>query len=337
MRRATRFHALRGLVLAACLALAAWLGWEGYGRLRAHALRERLLDAGTADVPAIVDDLEPYRRWADPLLREAYAEAEADHDARRQLHAALALLPVEAGQTDYLYQRLLDAEPHQVAVLCQALEPHRERLRARLWAVVRRPPRRKEGQRLRAACALAAYDRDGTGWPRASGAVVRQLVAENPVHLGPWLEGFRPVRDRLLKPLAAVFRDHRPERSAERSLATDLLADYAADRPELLADLLLDADPKQFAVLFPKLQIKGEAALAPPRAELDRQPQAPWTDAPLKRTWRAPAAALVRQIEAGQGLLAERFAFCQTLPLAKLLAVAEGLRPCGYRPVRLRP
>jgi formylglycine-generating enzyme required for sulfatase activity len=337
MRRATRFHALRGLVLAACLALVAWLGWEGYGRLRAQALCERLQDAGTAEVPAIIADLEPYRRWADPLLREACAEAEANHDARRQLHAALALLPVDAGQTDYLYQRLLDAEPQQVAVLRQALEPHRQRLRARLWAVVRRPPRRKEGQRLRAACALAAYDPDGAGWKGTSGAVVRQLVAENPVHLGPWLEGFRPVRDHFLKPLGTVFRDHRPERSAERSLATDLLADYAADRPELLADLLMDAEAKQFAVLFPKLQAKGEEALAPLRAELDRQPQIPWTDAPLGRRWRAPPASLVRQIAAGHGLLTERFALCQTLPLAEVLAVAEGLRPCGFRPVRLRP
>jgi serine/threonine protein kinase/formylglycine-generating enzyme required for sulfatase activity len=155
--------------------------------------------------------------------------------------------------------------------------------------------------------------------------------------LGPWLEDFRPVRKQLLKPPAAVFRDHRPERSAERSLATDLLTDYAADRPELLADLLLDAEPKQFAVLFQKLQAKGEDGLAPLQAELGRQPQAHWTDAPLQRTWRAPAAALVRHIEAGHGLLAERFAFCQTLPLEELLAVAEQLRPCGYRPLRLRP
>src|SRR5439155_105391 len=37
------------------------------------------------------------------------------------------------------------------------------------------------------------------------------------------------------------------------------------------------------------------------------------------------------------GLLAERFAFCQTLPLADLAPLAEVLRPAGYRPVRVRP
>ena len=36
-------------------------------------------------------------------------------------------------------------------------------------------------------------------------------------------------------------------------------------------------------------------------------------------------------------MLAERFAFCQTMPLAEFLATAQGLRKSGYRPVRFRP
>jgi eukaryotic-like serine/threonine-protein kinase len=67
------------------------------------------------------------------------------------------------------------------------------------------------------------------------------------VFLSAWMEGLRPVRSKLLGPLAAVFRDHRQERTPERTLATSILADYAADRPEVVADLLLDADEKQFA------------------------------------------------------------------------------------------
>ena len=40
----------------------------------------------------------------------------------------------------------------------------------------------------------------------------------------------------------------------ERSVATNLLADYAADKPQVLADLLMDADEKQFAVIYPKFK-----------------------------------------------------------------------------------
>ena len=71
MRRATRYHAVRGLVVAVLLALIGWGGYEGHGRLQAHALRDRLLDANTNEVPAIVQDMAPYRRWLDPLLHDA--------------------------------------------------------------------------------------------------------------------------------------------------------------------------------------------------------------------------------------------------------------------------
>src|SRR5207302_764748 len=46
---------------------------------------------------------------------------------------------------------------------------------------------------------------------------------------------------------------------------------------------------------------------------------------------------LRREIEDADGLLAERWALCQTLPLDRWASVAEGLRQSGYRPVRLRP
>src|SRR5262249_39162546 len=54
MRMATRYHALRGFVVAVVLALLGWGGYEGHGRLQAHALRDRLLDATTSEVPSNV-------------------------------------------------------------------------------------------------------------------------------------------------------------------------------------------------------------------------------------------------------------------------------------------
>ena len=51
-----------------------------------------------------------------------------------------------------------------------------------------------------------------------------------------------------------------------------------------------------------------------------------------RQTPRSPA-----KIESAQGMLAERFAFCQTMPLDEFLTIAEALRPSGYRPTRFRP
>jgi formylglycine-generating enzyme required for sulfatase activity len=70
--------------------------------------------------------------------------------------------------------------------------------------------------------------------------------------------------------LAAVYRDgKRPQ--TERSLATDVLADYAADQPEVLADLLMDGEAKQLAATYPPFAAHRERGLAVLTAEVDRK------------------------------------------------------------------
>ena len=57
-------------------------------------------------------------------MREAYAEAENNGESRKQLNASLALLPIDAGQVDFLFGRLLQAEPGELVVICEALRPY---------------------------------------------------------------------------------------------------------------------------------------------------------------------------------------------------------------------
>ena len=146
------------------------------------------------------------------------------------------------------------------------------------------------------------------------------------------------MRTKLLSPLAEVFRSkHRPD--VERTFATIILAEYAADQPEFLAHLLMDGDAQQFGRLFPKLKLKdgGDAARTVLNRELDKALRPEWKDTPLSSSWQQPDAALIGRIEAALGFVTERFAFCQTMPLADFQTVAEGLRPSGYRPSRFRP
>jgi formylglycine-generating enzyme required for sulfatase activity len=74
------------------------------------------------------------------------------------------------------------------------------------------------------------------------------------------MDSLRPVRNKLLPHLLAVYRDA-ARRDVERSLATVILADYAADQTQLLADLLMDADDQQFLVIYPKFKEQGERGL----------------------------------------------------------------------------
>jgi formylglycine-generating enzyme required for sulfatase activity len=260
MRKASYYHAVRGLVVAVLLSLISWGAYESLGTLRAHALLERLLDASTNEVPTIVEDITGYRRWFDPLLFDAQAQAVQDKDRRKLLHTSLALLAVDTSQVEYLYTRLLDAEPGDVPVIRDALEGHKEQLVDKLWAVVEASEKDKESQRLRAATALAKYDPQSEKWTKAQEAVVNDLVAVPAVYLAVWVDSLRPVRNKLLPHLLTVYRDA-TRRDVERSLAADILADYATDQPQLLADLLLDGDDKQFTVIYPKFRERGEQVL----------------------------------------------------------------------------
>src|SRR5262249_18405523 len=160
--------------------------------------------------PGIVDDMKAYRRWLDPSLREAYALEEAkgdDGDKRRQLHASLALLPVDPGQVDYLFQRLLTANPQELLVIRETLQPHADDVSARLWDVMQertRPP----GERLRAACALAAYAEDDPRWEGVSREVVKRLLGENSLEIAGWAEALRPACHHMLAPLAVILLEY---------------------------------------------------------------------------------------------------------------------------------
>src|SRR5262249_55332344 len=156
---------------------------------------------------------------------------------------------------------LLDAEPPEVAVIRDALAGNKDELLDRLWAVVEKAEKGKEQPRLSAACALASYDTldNAQGiarWQSVSKIVTDELLAavqKNPSHYATLLDQLRPVRAKLLPPLREVYRSKdRPD--SERSFAANILADYAADNPQMLANLLMDADEKQFAVIYPKLK-----------------------------------------------------------------------------------
>lgn len=81
----------------------------------------------------------------------------------------------------------------------------------------------------------------------------------DPSQYEPLLEAFSPLANLLLAPLGAVFRDQQ-RNATERDLAASILAQYAANSPATLAELVVDAEGEQFLNLFPVLQKQGDAA-----------------------------------------------------------------------------
>jgi formylglycine-generating enzyme required for sulfatase activity len=275
---AKRRRRARAVVILAAVALCGValvaLKRRADERREAAGLVQQLLGADTSRAPAIVGELAPYRRWADPLLRQEREKAAAEPG--RQLRASLALLPVDATQVDYLLARLLAGEPQEVLVIRGALLPHKAALSDRLWAAALAAGSARGAAGLRAASALALYDPQNSHWEQAAPLAALDLVRQNAVFFGQWAEVLRPAKAKLLAPLSDIYRDREFEHSSERSLATSLLAEYADDNPGMLADLLMDADATQFAAIFPKVSQSLNGTLPILVAEAAR----PLSDAP---------------------------------------------------------
>ena len=81
------------------------------------------------------------------------------------------------------------------------------------------------------------------------------------MRLATWIEAFRPVRASLIHDLGVIFRDQSEAVSqTQRDLATNVLETYASDDVDQLSELILDAQPKQFAALFDEFKAFGSVA-----------------------------------------------------------------------------
>ena len=271
MKRAGRVHGVRGLTLATVLILLGWGGYEVNGRLKAQMLRDKLLGSPLSDVPGIIAELKPYRRWVDPLLRQAYAEAKEAGNSQKQLNAALALLPVDDTQLPYLKDRLLRADAQDISVIRQSLAGHKDTLVAECWRVLEKPTPEDQGKALQAASALALYDPQNPLWEKIRIDVANRLVAENAYVVAHWIDALRPVAKQLSDPLIAIFHDEKRGES-ERTLAASALAEYVSDQPDELAELLMDATERQFAALYPRVERRSDQTAPLLEVELAKKP-----------------------------------------------------------------
>ena len=277
------------LILVATISSAAYVRVVRAQRERTLAQVDSLRRAEVGQVPYLLEALRPVHSEIAPRLNELLQQP--DLTENEHLRLSLALLADDPKQVEYLRDRLLEAEPAELPVIRTALLPHSKTLTEDLWKVVDDPQSSKD-RRFRAACALAAFDPEGAGWAKAAPATAEVLVSENPLRVAAWVESLRPVAKRLLPRLQEAFQDAtRPE--SERVMAAGILADYAAQQPDILAELIRLADAKQFSTLLPKLQSHAATATSSLEAELakDIPHDAPEDDKEKLAKGKANAAA----------------------------------------------
>jgi formylglycine-generating enzyme required for sulfatase activity len=191
-----------------------------------------------AEVQEVPQALPMLKAWiADPNTR-----------ATDRTHTRMVLLPFDSEQIQPLVETMLMETPEEVLEIRGALEPYGRDVTPELW-------RRLEdgtaapGTRLRAAAGLATFDPNNKNWGAAAEPVIAYLLEHNTSELSTWLRAFAPVRQALMPPLMHAFADtSHPEK---QRLATGALVQYAADQPDILVDLMLQANPAQYQLLWP--------------------------------------------------------------------------------------
>ena len=246
MGKAGRVHGIRTSLLALFLVGVTFAGvsvrravQEKENVTRAEGLVASLLSADIAGVPTIVSDLKAYREWADPLLRSRIVAATDGSTAKLAL--ALALLPVDESQIDYLKEQMQVCTLEQFPVVRKELLPQKAKVTDALWRVVQ-DESQVASRRFQAAAALAEYSPENEHWPIAAPFVAQHLTSAIPsVSLGQWRQLFQTGSQALTGPLTGIHADaSRPEK--QREAAAFVLSQYLADEPEKLVAVILVAD-----------------------------------------------------------------------------------------------
>jgi serine/threonine protein kinase/formylglycine-generating enzyme required for sulfatase activity len=269
MAQATRFHGVRAALGLAALVVFSLIGatvlTEVARRQQATRVVGTLETADIAQVPRILEELEPYRYWANALLEEANNRAAPD--SRQKLNTSIALLAIQPSQAEYLYGRLLDAEldfgqldakANLVRIILDFTARYppqgesRDRILSRLLAEVSVPPssdadetakERLAKRQATAAVALLRMDRREEVWPLLKPSADPRGRSYLVHLLGPSGVDFKVIQQQLADPYDPSIR-----RALLLSLGEFGAQDIATDDREALVNVLQewyasDADP----------------------------------------------------------------------------------------------
>jgi len=233
---------------------------------RAHAdgLVVALSAAEVREVGGIISQLRPLRSLVLETL-ESMARPGPRQAGNTRRNAALALLPDDPVQAEYLVDRIVreDAHPHEISVIRQALFEHGQPnlLAPRLWRLLEER-RESSPPNLGAAGALAFFNPEDPQWVELGAPIAAELVSKSPSLIGDWREVFQPIQQWLVSPLRAIFGD--VGRPRERALADSLLLGFAvhpgnSNRDRDLAELIGDATPEEFPAIHRALEDPNKA------------------------------------------------------------------------------
>ena len=249
------------------IAVTALAKQQAAERDRLVAQVDRFRQAAATAAPVILSELDVTSTDIETVLRDRLKDSsQTDLEENR---IRLALLKVDPDQLDPIVEYLqsesgAQMSPAELLLIRGVLEIHGSKLTSRFEPLLSDP-----SQRLRAACMLAGFAPQADWWRSHVENIASDLVRVLPSQLAPYRDALRPVKEHLIVPLSAIYRD---DSSGEqvRSFATDALADYLSEDAGRLFDLLADSSEQQFGTIFDKLAAHQQRAIALGNAEITR-------------------------------------------------------------------
>ena len=298
------YYGCRMIVGTLLLVTTIWGVRDYVYRSRAASLVESLASARCQDVPSIIEKIEPFRPIADPLLHDQLKSPSAN----TRLYAAMALLNVDRNQQSVVYDGMLDAHPGDFSIVCETLMNRGDKpaITRRLWKELFNPgidPKR----RFHVGAALAAFDApDEKGppsenWLQAARFLAERLVAEvstNPDDYSAWVSALRPARKVLYSDLRRIF-SMPGGREIDGFAAATVLANFVAEEPDKLADLVLLANSSQYGIVAPKLRGLSRAGKTVLQNEFDASAANAMSTDEQNRIAKRRAYAAVALVEVG--------------------------------------
>jgi tRNA A-37 threonylcarbamoyl transferase component Bud32 len=280
--------------------LAAFQREEQLRKERAVAQVDVLMnEANLEKALSIIKGLDPYREVILARLEEVMNRG--DLTGAQRLRIGLALLPKlpkDPRHSRKFVEGLIGAEPEAWVLVRNFTEPRRSDVTSMLWEAVG-DAKVKAEPCLRLFCTLAVFDQNQAHWEDVKDSVVDQLLSAAPEQQAFAIDALRPVRRILLSPLPSAGQ---AESSARRQVSAVIMAAYATDdRPEILAELIMGGDERQYAIGYRALKAHMKGVVALLRAELAKGVGNDASDNDKDRLARRQSQAAVALLQLGEG------------------------------------
>ena len=256
----------RNWVLASAFLVCAAIGTYWYVQKSARSARVEGLVASLieSDPERLVENIEKLNaeyESAKPLLRKNISAVDSSPDnERRILHSMLALVAKDPSLIEDVTEAYFSKGVGYLLPIRQILSPHGDSLAEPMTKRLKDEAEKPEA-RFRAAIALAAFQKkpNDFDWDQETTKfVAEQLVSVNPEFQPTYRKGLRSVKEKLIDSLIGLFTDKSLKATQSLSVANSL-ADFSADDPVRISELLTEATPEQYAILFPLIE-KGISA-----------------------------------------------------------------------------